>query len=203
MTPDEFLEIMKEGASNKVKETLDSIYNICTEQKERGINDFSIATIAKLGATRGVPKAQSIRNKSGEKYKAMITAFADSIPKKNKLKTLSLSESDWIDEIPNPKHQLLARIMASELKEAKQTIQEFVPPKQRIEIYDYRNTKPQDMGKFNAQEKRAIEYMLSDSFKNKWNLTENEYGEMLDEHGIPVFKVSTVDALKKALEYLS
>lgn len=77
MNPEELLEKLKQGASAKVKETLDAVYEVCKEQQERGINDFSIATIAKLGSKRGVPKAQSIRNKSGEKYKALIVAFAD------------------------------------------------------------------------------------------------------------------------------
>ena len=202
MIPEELLEKMKQGASAKVKETLDAVYEICREQQERGINDFSIATIAKLGAKRGVPKAQSIRNKSGDKYKALITAFVDSSGA-HKNNRISKSDSDWIDEIPNPKHQLLARIMASELKELRQVMQEIVPPRQRIEIYDYKNSRLQDASRLSEQEKRAIEYILSDAFKNKWHLTQNEYGEMIDEHGTPVFKTSTVDALRKALEYLS
>ncbi len=202
MIPEELLEKMKQGASAKVKETLDAVYEICREQQERGINDFSIATIAKLGAKRGVPKAQSIRNKSGDKYKALITAFVDSSGA-HKNNRISKSDSDWIDEIPNPKHQLLARIMASELKELKQVLQEIVPPRQRIEIYDYKSSRLQDVSRLSEQEKRAIEYILSDAFKNKWHLTQNEYGEMIDEHGTPVFKTSTVDALRKALEYLS
>ncbi|QSO22321.1 hypothetical protein JZM63_18365 [Aeromonas caviae] len=138
MIPEELLEKMKQGASAKVKETLDAVYEVCKEQQERGINDFSIATIAKLGSKRGVPKAQSIRNKSGEKYKALIIAFADNSRAHKKTNRVSKSESDWIDEIPSPKHQLLARIMASELKELKQAMQEIVPPRQRIEIYDYK-----------------------------------------------------------------
>ena len=106
---EELLEKLKQGASAKVKETLDAVYEVCREQQERGISDFSIATIAKLGAKRGVPKAQSIRNKSGDKYKALITAFADSSGKHKKSNIISKSDSDWIDEIPNPKHQLLAK----------------------------------------------------------------------------------------------
>lgn len=63
-----------------------------------------------------------------------------------------------------PKHQLLARIMAAELKELKQMMQEIVPPRQRIEIYDYKSSRQQDVDKLNDQEKRAIEYILSDAF---------------------------------------
>lgn len=63
-----------------------AIYDICMEQQERGIYDFSISTIAKLGCKRRVPQAQSIRNKTGEKYRALIQAFADSTSSKKKLK---------------------------------------------------------------------------------------------------------------------
>jgi hypothetical protein len=92
------------------------------EQHYRGIHDFSISTISKLGFSRGVPKAQSIRNKTGEKYRALIQHFGDVTFQKPKLRKPSQSENAWIEEIQNPKHQLLARIMASKLKEAQQMI---------------------------------------------------------------------------------
>ena len=77
MKPEELLNKLKVGSSLKIQQSLDAIYEICTEQQERGIHDFSISTIAKLGNNRGVPKAQSIRNKTGEKYRALIQCFAD------------------------------------------------------------------------------------------------------------------------------
>ena len=79
MTPIELNEKLKINASYKVQQTLDAIYQICLEQQERGIYDFSVATISRLGHQRGVPKAQSIRNKSGEKYRALISLFADTL----------------------------------------------------------------------------------------------------------------------------
>mgnify|MGYP000692903953 CR=1 FL=1 len=203
MTPEQLLEQLKKEASDTTQETLNAIYDVCLEQKERGISDFSISTIAKLGYKRGVPKAQSIRNKSGEKYKALISSFAENSPAIKPLKTLSKSETDWINEISNPKHQLLTRIMASELKEAKQVIQEIIPPNQRIEIHDFRNTSLQDVPRLSEQEKRALQYIISDTFKTKWSLTENEFGELTDERGVSVFKASTVDAIRKALDFLS
>lgn len=203
MTPEDMLEELKRNSSDKVQFTLDAIYEVCKEQADRGIFDFSISTISKLGCKRGVPKAQSIRNKTGEKYRALISCFTEAQSHKRPLKKSSKSELSWIDEISNPKHQLLARIMASELREAKQIAQELVPPKQRIEIFDYRNAALQDAPKFTEQEKRALEYIISDRFKDKWDLKENEYGEYVDGRGVSVFKVSTTDAIRKALEFLS
>ena len=132
------LETLKSDSSNKIQESLDAIYEICLEQKERGLTDFSIATIARLGHKRGVPKAQSIRNKTGEKYRALIQSFSDSVQPLKALRKTSKTEEDWISEIDSPKHQILVRILASELKEAKTMINEMIPPKQRIDVYDHK-----------------------------------------------------------------
>lgn len=203
MNAEEFLKKLKKNTSIKIQQSLDAIYDVCMEQQERGIHDFSISTIAKLGFNRGVPKAQSIRNKTGEKYRVLIQYFADVASQKPKLRKPSQSENDWIEEIQNPKHQLLVRIMASELKEAQQMIREIIPPKQRIDIYDHKNMIPDQTFKLSDQEVRALQYLLSTDFQKKWNLKPTAFGELVDESNKPVFKVSTLDALRKALEYLS
>lgn len=200
MSPETLLDKLKKDSSSKSNETLDSIYRICVEQKERGISDFSIATIAKLGHNRGVPKAQSIRNKSGEKYRALIAAFASNSPRPIKP---AKSDENWIDEIPNPKHKLLARIQSSELRAAKRELEEVFPPNLRVDVYDHQSTaKPTEESALTAQERRALEYVISNQFQTKWNLSTNVYGEMVDSENKPVFKVATIDAIKKALEHL-
>lgn len=203
MNPEELLNKLKHGSSLKIQQSLDAIYEVCIEQQKRGIQDFSVSTIANLGFNRGVPKAQSIRNKTGEKYRALIQCFADVSSQKPNLVKPSHTENTWIEEIQNPKHQLLVRIMASELKEAQQMIREIIPPKQRIDIYDHKNMIPNESFKLSDQEVRALQYLLSTDFQRKWNLKPTHFGELVDESNKPVFKISTLDALRKALEYLS
>lgn len=204
MSPLELLESLKKDSSNKVQESLDAIYEICQEQKDRGLSDFSISTIARLGYKRGVPKAQSIRNKTGEKYRALIQAFIDSSTPNRALKKLSQTDNDWISEIDNPKHQILVRILASELKEAKQMINEMIPPKHRIEIYDHSPvSQPKASFKLNEIEIRALQYLLSEDFQKAWKLTPTDQGALLSEDKKLVFKVATLDAIRKALENLS
>ena len=203
MNSEELLNKLKHGSSHKIQQSLDAIYEVCIEQQERGIQDFSVSTIANLGFNRGVPKAQSIRNKTGEKYRALIQCFAEASSQKPNSVKPSQTDNAWIEEIQNPKHQLLVRIMASELKEAQQMIREIVPPKQRIDIYDHKNMIPDESFKLSDQEVRALQYLLSTDFQKKWNLKPTHYGELVDESNKPVFKVSTLDALRKALEYLS
>ena len=203
MNSEELLNRLKHGSSLKIQQSLDAIYEICVEQQERGIHDFSVSTIAKLGFNRGVPRAQSIRNKTGEKYRAIIQSFEDFSSQVPKRRKPSQSDNAWIDEIQNPKHQLLVRIMASELKEAQQMIREIIPPKQRIDIYDHKNMIPDQSFTLSDQEVRALQYLLSTDFQKKWNLKPTHFGELVDESNKPVFKISTLDALRKALEYLS
>lgn len=204
MSPFELLESLKKDSSNKVQESLDAIYEICQEQTERGLSDFSISTIARLGYKRGVPKAQSIRNKTGEKYRALIQAFIDSSTPNRALKKLSQTDNDWISEIENPKHQILVRILASELKAAKQMVNEMIPPKQRIEIYDHSPiVQTKAPFKLNEIEIRALQYLLSKEFQKEWRLTPTDQGALLNEEKKLVFKVATLDAIHKALENLS
>lgn len=56
--------------------------------------------------------------------------------------------------------------------------------------------------KLNEQERRPLEYISSSVFQIYWRLSSNEYGETVDNRNKPVFKVVTIDALKKALRNL-
>ncbi len=67
ITPEEVLSQLKKKASSRVQSSLEAVFTICKEQQERGLNDFSYSTIARLGKGRGVPAAQSIRNKTGNR----------------------------------------------------------------------------------------------------------------------------------------
>jgi len=201
MKPEELIVQLKKGVSEKTQETLDAIYKVCQEQLGREVGDFSIVTIAKLGHLRGVPKAQSMRNKTGERYRALIESFAQSSPIKD-LGKIRKKDEDWIDEISSPKHRLLVRIQASELKAAQQKLREIVPPSTVIEVYDNKNMSIDAEHRLTAQERKALEYLLSSSFRNKWNLSETEFGELLHENNKMHFKPATIDAFRKALAYL-
>lgn len=202
MMPNELLEKLKKDASPKIQQTLEVIYQICLEQQERGIQDFSVATIAKLGYNRGVPKAQSIRNRSGEKYRALITIFLESNLKNKPIKPAK-SDEDWIEEISNPKHKLLTRILSSELRAAQKQIEEILPPKLMVDVYDHKSSAPPSTeSQLTDLERRALEYIISSQFQKKWDLQPNEYGELVDSNSKPVFKAATIDAIRKALEYL-
>jgi hypothetical protein len=200
MKNEDLLLKLKEDATPRTKKTLDAIYEVCSEQMERGVGDFSIVTISRLGAKRGVPKPQSIRNKSGEKYRALIESFSDMAG--GNVKRPSPSGDDWVEEIASAKHKLLVRSLLSDLKNAKNKLNEIIPPGSRIDVYDHRSQQAGEEEKLSQQERRALEYLISNEFVGKWNFRATEFGEVVDEGGQVVFKAATIDAIKKALNNL-
>jgi hypothetical protein len=199
MNPEEALIQLKATISPRSHKALDAIYNVCQQQMERGISDFSYATISRLGASNGTPKAQSIRNKTGDCYKALIKSFVDEIPKKTIQKNKA-KRDNWIDEINDPKLKLLVSIQASELKEAKRVLKEIIPPGFEITIDDRKKTS--EDYRFSDSERSALEYVSSKEFMEGLNLAEGKRGELLDAKGNRIFKVGTMDAIQKALRLL-
>lgn len=200
MSPKELLEKLKPTVSSKKQRTLDVIYEICIEQVERGVPDFSAATISRLGFKRGAPKAQSIRNKSGEHYRALLKAFMVQHSSVGKPPTKPRRVDDWITEIKDPKLKMLVKIQAADLAKAKKMIKEIIPP--GLEIYVDDRGMPSTEHKLNSSERRALEYSLDKQFLLDNGFVLGKYGDVLNSDGKKVFKPGTLDAMKKALEYL-
>lgn len=78
-TPEVLLEQIKAKSNARKQRSLQIIDDICREQRERGSVDFTIATIGKLSEQRAGPACQTIRNKSGEDYRALISAWAQHV----------------------------------------------------------------------------------------------------------------------------
>src|ERR1035437_1946496 len=77
MTPDELLDLLKAKSNTRKQRSLDIINDICREQVERGSKDFSIATIGRLSVERSGPSPQTIRNKGGDDFRALIATWAE------------------------------------------------------------------------------------------------------------------------------
>ncbi|QYJ71314.1 hypothetical protein K0H59_20270 [Shewanella sp. FJAT-51649] len=202
-SPDIVLEQLKSQVSERVRQSLQAIYQICTEQQQRGLNEFSYATIARLGKGRGVPAAQSIRNKTGEVYRTLISSFAkqsSNTPKSNKL---SYGKSyAWIDELKDPVVKLQARILYSQKIVAERAVAEIAPINQVIEIFDGRSSDILTK-RLTSLEREALEYLLSDEFRRRNQLEVGQHGSIVSGNdNEPFLPVATIDAIKKALQYL-
>jgi hypothetical protein len=77
MTPDELLDLLKAKSNTRKQRSLEIINGICREQLDRGSSDFSIATIGRLSSERGGPSPQTIRNKGGDDFRALIATWAE------------------------------------------------------------------------------------------------------------------------------
>lgn len=199
MGPKETLDYLKSTKSSRVHSSLEAVFAICQEQVERGVSDFSISTISRLGFKRGVPKSQSIRNKTGEHYRILIQAFIESMPSR-KPSQKPRAVDDWIDCISDPKLRMLVQIQASELAEAKKMIKEIIPPGLEIRIDDRRGL-PMDY-RLNNVERRALEFLVSEDFLKMYNFSLGSCSDVLDSDNRKIFKPGTLEALSKALRYL-
>ena len=75
--PEELAMQLMENASTRKKNSIEKIHNICREQYNRGSKDFSVATISRISIENGGPSEQTIRNKSGSDYRAILKSWAD------------------------------------------------------------------------------------------------------------------------------
>ena len=199
MNPQSLLEKLKIGASSKQAKTLNAIYHVCQEQIDRGASDFSYTAISRIGADRGVPKAQSIRNRSGEVYQALIKGFTEYYVSSNKPRKRKLADA-WIDEIPDPKIRLLVSKQQAELIEAKRLVREIVPPNTTIIVDDRRGALAEH--RLSDVERRALEFIASDEFLRERGYTIGDRGDVVDSNGSRLFKPGTIDGIKKALKFL-
>lgn len=198
MTPEDMLDFLCKKAPRQSK-TLQAIYDVCRKQLESGSSDFSYAAIARLGSALNVPKAQSIRNKTGENYQALIKSFEGDKDAKTRVPKPKPSDA-WADDIKDPKHRILVYRLLGELSEAQTIIKEFVPPGLIIKIDDRSKSLP-DFRLTNI-ERRAIEHLRSDDFYLAWKLTKGDKGDALDLQGRAVFKPGTMQAIEKILKHL-
>lgn len=203
-TPEIVLSQLKKKASSRVQSSLDAVFTICKEQQERGLNDFSYSTIARLGKGRGVPAAQSIRNKTGESYRALIASF-NSLTKDQPRPVRNTSKGKmygWIDELDDPVVKLQANILYSQKREAERLFNEVVPINQVIEVFDNVDVSIASI-KLTELERSALEYLISSEFLRRHQLELGKNGSIVSsDTQKSFFPVATLDAIKKALQNL-
>ncbi|RTR38191.1 hypothetical protein EKG38_14595 [Shewanella canadensis] len=198
------LEQLKTQTSSRVQDSLDAIFKICEEQQERGLNEFSYSTIARLGKGHGVPAAQSIRNKTGEPYRTLIASFAKATSKPEKANTHANKGKSytWIEELKDPVVKLQANILYSQKLAAERLVKEIAPIDQVIEIFDGASSTP-SLSKLTNLEREALEHLISTEFMRQQRLELGPNGSILTtDEKETFFPVATLDAIKKALQYL-
>jgi hypothetical protein len=200
--PDEvYKKLISEVKNSRVKRSLEAIHDICREQHDRKSQDFSYESISKLGSDKGVPAAQSIRNKTGEKYQALIRAW-QSIKTNRPKKKITESEV-WIDKIEDPTVRLLVRDLYAEktslknevklLKNIKTLNIDMRPVEHNLYARDSLTPKLLE------SELDALKSAINESTLSKLGWCVTERGGIVDNKNRTIFKNGFVTGIGKML----
>ncbi|ABI73321.1 gamma-mobile-trio protein GmtX [Shewanella frigidimarina] len=206
--PNDFCEKLKQSATPKMAKTIDLIHQICTEQSERGSCDFTIATIGRLSEAVNGPKAQAIRNKTGEKYRALIQSWAEF---KKPLKVISSKvkeQNAWVGDIDDARIKWLVMDLIAQnskltgqLQLAKELSNINIDLRPSANNNAMESSSHPSLTKSNLlpTEVEALSHSINpDTFeKNGW--TPDKQGRVKDSEGNTIFKAGFVDAIEKTL----
>jgi len=197
----EVFEKLKESATNdRVRRTLDAIHKICKEQSDRGSLDFSISTISRIGEDVGIPKAQSIRNKTGEAYRTLINGWKNSNSTQLNRPKIS-KKNDWIEKIADPTIRFLVYDLVTKNRKLTSELQ-LVKSVKTLEI-DMRNDREvalpvgQSIPKLVDSEWEALASAITPKFLKNRDWKADTRGRVTDSDGKTVFKNGFITALEK------
>lgn len=214
MSPEQLLEQLKTGANARKVKSLDILNSICQEQFERGSKDFSIATIGRLSEKKGGPATQSIRNKTGGDFKAIISVWANHTGG-------SMKRQPKLND--NPLYAILLKItdpavravVGSVLAENKKLRGEVNLLKHNVQfVIDKRETKFtygethqafQILPTFNnltEYEMEALRHAISDTLMSDEGWKTDGSGRVMNLHGRVILKAGFVIAIQKVLGIL-
>lgn len=203
--PNEVYEAVRSQLkSARSQKSLDAIQKVCEEHFSSGAVDFRIATIANLGANRGVPSAQTIRNKTGAPYRAIIDswqALGDQKKKAIKGSKPSSGEYDWVDEIGNPSHRYLILDLIAKVRHLRSENKGYASVK-KLEI-DLRTgseaSGEAQLPNFLNHELDALKEAISEDFLSRQGWVRGERGSIKDQNGKVIFRNGFVDVIEKML----
>jgi hypothetical protein len=209
--PDELYVQLHEQASVRKKRTLELIHETCKEQAKRGNKDFSIVTLVSLLASKGGPSEQTLRNKSGDDYKALIKRWAeysDGTSKKVKKPKSTGLNDEILANVNDPTTRALVGMILAENKKLKS--ENSLLKQQTTLTIDMRKSKDESMGvgqnavlvsashNLTEMELKALREAISDEFVLDRGWTVDDYGRV-KEKGVQVYKPGYVTAIKKVL----
>ncbi|WP_370258779.1 gamma-mobile-trio protein GmtX [Marinobacter nauticus] len=196
--------ILGQLKSSRSRRSLEALYGVCKEHYEAGAVDFRIATIAKSGASRGVPSAQTIRNKTGEPYRAVIEAWQKLGRQKKKAikaRTAPSGEYDWVDEVNNKTHRFLILDLISKVRKLRSENKRFASIK-KLEI-DYRAGAEEEsesrLPSLLSHEIDALKDAISEDSLKVRGWTKTERGSIKDQNGKVLLRNGFVDGIEKML----
>lgn len=210
MTPDELLYLLKTNSNTRKQRSLDIIYVICQEQVERGSKDFSIATIGRLSVEKGGPSPQTIRNKGGDDFRALIASWAEHSKGAMK-KPPKIQESGISSILVKINDPAVRSIVGSILATNTKLQREVNLLKQQAEIIIDRRTIPLPTTKqqdaqltgisesFTPSELAALSHAISTELMEQEGWTIEKSGRIVNKLGRTIFRAGFATAIRKTL----
>ena len=183
---DDVIKSVKADASSTISQKIDLLVDICESQIARGSSDFSVAMIGKLFKEQGGVAAQAIRNKTGARYKAVISAFEQyhGRPLNVAQNATNRAFPDWIEKISDSNARWLVKELIGENKRLTRTLQAYQTlNKERAQLIDMRQLTcaPSLVTKgFDEFEIDALSSFFSDDNMKQLGLFADEKGRLVD-----------------------
>ena len=213
MNPELLLEQLKASASARKAKSLEILHSVCREQFERGSKDFSVALVGRLSEAQGGPATQTIRNKTGDDFKALISAWDNytggSVKRQPKLNDNPLYAV--LEKIPDPAVRAVVGIVLAENKKLKGEVNLLkrnagvVIDQRPVEIVSASLQQVQILPAFNGltlSEKEALRFSVSDKMLQDEGWKSDASGRIMNERGRVLFKPGFVSAIQKVLNVL-
>ncbi|MCP3728472.1 gamma-mobile-trio protein GmtX [Paraburkholderia sp. CNPSo 3272] len=205
--PTAFLEELCRNVHPRTEASLRLICAICQEQKSRGSADYSVATIGRLSAERGGPSAPALRNKTGEKYRALVAAFAEHAGgRKKKVSAAKASAAEELLEgISDPVLRTRINLLVADLESTRAQLlaaRHIAAQKAILVLGDPAQEPPSVVGngaELTAQERRALAASISDKTMDHWAWKIDKIGRVLTDSGQVVFPAGFASAIRKIL----
>jgi hypothetical protein len=213
--PDELLVQLSENASTRKKRSLEIIHNICKEQYDRGSKDFSIPTISRLSIQEKGPSEQTIRNKEGADYRALMQCwadYADGVTKKPKAKQKNDINEEILAGITDPTIRALVGVILAENRKLKgensllkrqvtltidmrHSTQSMINTNENTDVLSQSNN-------LLPSEITALQHAISNEFLKDQGWTTDDQGR-IKYRGHSIYKAGYVTAIKKVLSICS
>jgi hypothetical protein len=203
--PNKLLDELCKAAHPRTAASLRIIYDICQEQEERGSADYSVATIGKLASAKGGPSAPAIRNKTGERYRALVAAYADYVGGRKK-KGASLKPSiadELLEGITDPVLRARINLMAADLEATRAQLQAARHLASKNAVLVLGDSAPSPIAEpscaemLTAQEKKALAAAISEKTLEHWGWKVDKNGRVLTDRGQVVFDAGFATAIQK------
>lgn len=191
-----FEALLERMKTKRSRSSLEAIHEVCRDHKETGSLDFRVATIVRFGADRGVPSAQTIKNATGEAYRALIKAWQESVPKPKKTR----ASDDWVSEVKDARIRFLIEDLIVRNKRLEQQIKVFRQADFNIDLRE--TVQSNDLPEFIDSEIEALKNAISESFLHKMGWEADSRGRVTSSKGNKIYGPGYVTAIEKLLSIL-